>query len=225
MGGDERLSGFGAGSAITTLALFALYERIAPMTNASGGLSRCTRIHDTRKLLGCGRFGDLELRAQVNELYENAWLPRRDLEPLDYAADIEAQLGSIFTIVERIEKERQQEMERAGVSRPAENLVKTTPKNPNQAPGVDWLAKAVPRSPCGSAGKFPSDEFKCRRRTPPRAGRGIGCAAGLAGTLPWRRAGWLFPGPRFGSGDSARVCLADAEPAVLPALQIDGISG
>ena len=95
---------------------------------SADGSSRCTRIHDTRKLLGCGRFGDLSLRAQVNELYEKAWLPRRDLEPLDYAADIEAQLGSIFTIVERIEKERQQEMERADVSR----LRKTLSKPPQR---------------------------------------------------------------------------------------------
>ena len=74
------------------------------------------------------------------------------------AADIEARLGKIFTIVERIEEDRQEEMERAGESHPlraaagsdcvtasvaiapcastpsdpAENLVKTTPNNQNQ---------------------------------------------------------------------------------------------
>lgn len=31
-----------------------------------------------RQLLGDGRFGDLELREQVNELYEKAWLPLRN---------------------------------------------------------------------------------------------------------------------------------------------------
>ena len=29
-------------------------------------------------MLGYGRFGDLELRGQVNELYEKAWLPLRN---------------------------------------------------------------------------------------------------------------------------------------------------
>jgi hypothetical protein len=163
-----------------------------------------------RQLLGYGRFGDLELREQVNELYEKAWLPLRNhftpvmkliekqrigskvrkkydapatpcdrllncakvseetkaqlratraaLDPMDLAADIEARLGKIFTIVERIEEDRQEEMERAGESHPlraaagsdcvtasvaiapcastpsdpAENLVKTTPNNHNQ---------------------------------------------------------------------------------------------
>ena len=163
-----------------------------------------------RQLLGYGRFGDLELREQVNELYEKAWLPLRNhftpvmkliekqrtgskvrkkydtpatpcdrllacakvseetkaqlratraaLDPMDLAADIEARLGRIFTIVERIEEDRQEEMDRAGESHPqraaagadcvtasvaiapcastpsapAENLVKSTPKNQNQ---------------------------------------------------------------------------------------------
>ncbi len=143
-----------------------------------------------RQLLGCGRFGDLELREQVNELYEKAWLPLRNhftpvmklvekqrlgskirkkydtpatpcdrlltcakvseetkvqlrairaaLDPMDLAADIEARLGKLFTIVERIEEDRQEEMERAGESRPlraaagADRVVKTTRKNPNQ---------------------------------------------------------------------------------------------
>jgi hypothetical protein len=163
-----------------------------------------------RQLLGYGRFGDLELREQVNELYEKAWLPlrnhftpvmkliekqrtgskvrkkydtpatpcdrllacakvseetkiqlratRRGLDPMDLAADIEARLGRIFTIVERIEEDRLDEMARAGEpaprsgaagadcvsasvaaapyastpSAPAENLVKTTPQNQNQ---------------------------------------------------------------------------------------------
>jgi hypothetical protein len=123
-----------------------------------------------RQLLGYGRFGDLELREQVNELYEKAWLPLRNhftpvmkliekqrigskvrkkydtpatpcdrllncakvseetkdqlrvtraaLDPMDLAADIEARLEKIFTIVERIEEDRQEEMERAGESHP-----------------------------------------------------------------------------------------------------------
>jgi hypothetical protein len=57
---------------------------------------------------------------------------------MDLAADIEARLGKIFTIVELIEEDRQEEMERAGESHPlrgaagAENLVKTTSRNQNQ---------------------------------------------------------------------------------------------
>ena len=31
-----------------------------------------------RQLLGYGRFGDLELREQVNDFYEKAWLPLRN---------------------------------------------------------------------------------------------------------------------------------------------------
>lgn len=134
-----------------------------------------------RQLLGYGRFGDLELREQVNELYEKAWLPLRNhftpvmkriekqrigskvrkkydtpatpcdrllnctkvseeikdqlrvtraaLDPMDLAADIEARLGMIFTIVERIEEDRQEEMERAGESHP---LRKTLSKPPER---------------------------------------------------------------------------------------------
>ncbi len=162
-----------------------------------------------RQLLGYGRFGDIELREQVNELYEKAWLPLRNhftpvmkliekkrigskvrkkyatpttpcdrflncakvseetkvqlcatraaLDPMDLAADIEARLEKIFTIVERIEEDRQEEMERAGeshplggpqgrtalrlqpLSLPAPPLrppLRKTLSKPNQAPGV-----------------------------------------------------------------------------------------
>jgi hypothetical protein len=162
-----------------------------------------------RQLLGYGRFGDLELREQVNDLYEKAWLPLRNhftpvmkliekqrigskvrkrydtpatpcdrllgcakvsegtkaqlratraaLDPMTLAADLEARLGRIFAIVERIEEDRQDERERAGelpgvgtvgadaveapvapapcastASAPTETLVKTTLKNQNQ---------------------------------------------------------------------------------------------
>lgn len=163
-----------------------------------------------RQLLGYGRFGDLELREQVNDLYEKAWLPLRNhftpvmklvekqrtgskvhkkydtpatpcdrllacakigeetkirlrgiraaLDPMDLAADIETRLGRIFGLVDRIEEDRQDEMERAGeragpgtvradcVTAPVagapytstasaltEPLVKSTPKNQNQS--------------------------------------------------------------------------------------------
>lgn len=138
-------------------------------------------------MLGYGRFGDLELREQVNELYENAWLPLRNhftpvmkliekqrtgskvhkkyatpatpcdrllacakvseetkvqlratrsgLDPMDLAADIEARLGRIFAIVERIEEDRQDEMDRAGESHPLRKTLSNPPQR-NQAPGV-----------------------------------------------------------------------------------------
>lgn len=164
-----------------------------------------------RQLLGYGRYGDLKLREQVNDLYEHAWLPLRNhftpvmkliekqrtgskvrkkydtpatpcdrllacakvseetkiqlratrstLDPMTLAADIEARLKAIFTIVERIEEDRQDEIARAGSepsprsaavgadcvtasvacapfastpSAPTETLVKTTPNNQNQ---------------------------------------------------------------------------------------------
>ena len=82
---------------------------------------------------------------------------RADLDPMDLAADIEARLGRIFTVVAHIEEDRQDEIERAGeflgigtvgadsvtasvaiapcaftASAPTENLVKPTSKNQNQ---------------------------------------------------------------------------------------------
>jgi hypothetical protein len=156
--------------------------------------------------LGYGRFGGLDLRGQVDDLYEKAWLPLRNhftpvmkliekqrigskvhkrydtpatpcdrlmacakvseetktrlrtirasLDPMALAADIEARLGGIFAVVERLDEERQDEMERAGelpgigtvgadsvtapvagapyactASAPTEILAKPTPKN------------------------------------------------------------------------------------------------
>ena len=49
---------------------------------------------------------------------------------MDLAADIEARLGKIFTIVERIEEDRQEEMERAGEPHP---LGKTLSKPPQRS--------------------------------------------------------------------------------------------
>ena len=142
-----------------------------------------------RQLLGYGRFGDLELREQVNELYEKAWLPLRDhftpvmkliekqrigskvrkkydtpatpcdrllncakvseetkdqlrvtraaLDPMDLAADIEARLGKIFTIVERIEEDRQEEMERAGESHPLRKTLSKPPERTKTKPSAE----------------------------------------------------------------------------------------
>lgn len=153
-----------------------------------------------RQLLGYGRFGDLELREQVNELYEKAWLPLRNhftpvmkliekqrigskvrkkydtpatpcdrllncakvseetkaqlratraaLDPMDLAADIEARLGKIFTIVERIEEDRQEEMERAGESHPL-----------RAAAGSDCVTASVAIAPCASTPSDPAENL------------------------------------------------------------------
>lgn len=139
-----------------------------------------------RQLLGYGRFGDLELRSMVDELYEKAWLPMRNyftpvmklvekrrvgskvrkkydkpstpcdrllacpkvdegakeklrqtragLDPMGLADEVERRLAEIFDIVERIEDERWDEMERAG-ERPAR---------------PDCVAAPVAAAPCAS---------------------------------------------------------------------------
>jgi hypothetical protein len=119
-----------------------------------------------RQLLGYGRFGYLDLKKMVDELYEEAWLPLRNyftpvmklvekqrigskvqkkydkslspcdrllacekvseeskselrkkrtaLDSLTLSEDIEQRLKAIFEIVEWIEEERREEMDRAG---------------------------------------------------------------------------------------------------------------
>ncbi|MFN9821639.1 MAG: hypothetical protein ACK56K_13205, partial [Akkermansiaceae bacterium] len=42
---------------------------------------------------------------------------RSELDPLDLAGEVERKLGEIFRLVERIEEERWEEMERAGAPR------------------------------------------------------------------------------------------------------------
>lgn len=119
-----------------------------------------------RQLLGYGRYGDLDLKIMVDELYEKAWLPMRNyftpvmkllekqriggkvrnkydtlatpcdrllacpkvseeikaelhksrsaLDPMDLAEEVERRLAEIFSLAERIDEERWEEMERAG---------------------------------------------------------------------------------------------------------------
>ena len=82
------------------------------------------------RLLACAKVSE-ETKAQLRAT-------RCGLDPMDLADDIEARLGRIFTLVERIEEDRQEEMDRAGETHPqraaagAEKLVKTTPKTQNQ---------------------------------------------------------------------------------------------
>ena len=149
-----------------------------------------------RQLLGYGRFGDLELRGMVNELYGQAWLPLRNyftpvmkleekqriggkvrkkydkpatpcdrllacakvseetkrqlraaragLDPLTLAQDIEARLEEIFAIVERLEEDRQDEIQRAS-AHPAGGTV-----------GADCVAAAVAIAPFSSTPSAPT---------------------------------------------------------------------
>lgn len=165
-----------------------------------------------RQLLGYGRFGDLELREQVNELYEKAWLPLRNhftpvmklikkqrigskvrkkydtpatpcdrlltcakvseetkvqlrairaaLDPMDLAADIEARLRKIFTIVERLEEDRQEEMDRAGEPHPL-----------RAAAGADCVTASVANAPCASTPSAPAENLvktTPKKQNPPK---------------------------------------------------------
>ncbi len=157
-----------------------------------------------RQLLGYGRFGDLELRGMVEELYERAWLPLRNyftpvmklvgkqrvggkvrkkydkpatpgdrllacakvdeetkrqlraararLDPLELAQDIEARLERIFAIVERIEEDRQDEIQRAADHPPGGTV------------GADCVAAAVAPAPFAST---PSAPTATRFKSPP----------------------------------------------------------
>lgn len=150
-----------------------------------------------RQLLGYGRFGDLDLRVQVDELYEKAWLPLRNhftpvmkliekqriggkvhkrydtpatpcdrllacakvsgetktrlramraaLDPMDLAADIEARLGRIFAVVERLDEDRQDEMERAGELPGIASV------------GADSVTAPVAVAPCASTASAPTE--------------------------------------------------------------------
>ena len=83
------------------------------------------------RLLACAKVSE-ETKVQLRAT-------RRGLDPMDLAADIEARLARIFTLVERIEEDRQDEMDRAGKTHPQRKSLSTPPpKNPkpNQAPGV-----------------------------------------------------------------------------------------
>jgi hypothetical protein len=67
---------------------------------------------------------------------------------MDLAADIEARLGKIFTIVERIEEDRQEEMERAGESHPL-----------RAAAGADCVTASVAIAPCASTPSAPAENL------------------------------------------------------------------
>ena len=62
------------------------------------------------RLLACAKVSE-ETKAQLRAT-------RSALDPMDLAADIEARLARIFTLVERIEEDRQDEMNRAGETHP-----------------------------------------------------------------------------------------------------------
>ena len=152
-----------------------------------------------RQLLGYGRFGDLDLKMMVDELYEKAWLPMRNyftpvmkllekqriggkvrkkydtpatpcdrllacpkvsdeikaelrktrsaLDPMDLAEEVERRLEEIFSLAERIDEERWEEMERAG-------------ETPAKASGgLDCVAAAVAIAPCASTTSNPPENL------------------------------------------------------------------
>lgn len=165
-----------------------------------------------RQLLGYGRFGDLELRGMVDELYQEAWLPLRNhftpvmkleekqriggkvrkkydvpatpcdrllacakvseetkrllretragLDPLKLAQDVEARLERIFVVLERLEEDRQDEIERASAYPSGGTL------------GADCVAAAVaiapfastPSAPRGTTAKSPPNHQNQTKR-------------------------------------------------------------
>lgn len=158
-----------------------------------------------RQLLGYGRFGNPDLRAMVNDLYEKAWLPLRNhftpvmklvekqrvgtkvrkkydkpatpcdrllacakvpeetkarlrveraaLDPMELAEDIEARLAEIFAVVERVEEERREEMERAG------DLPASAPVGADCVPARVAIAPrtSTPSAPTGKIIRNPSN--------------------------------------------------------------------
>ena len=152
-----------------------------------------------RQLLGYGRFGDLDLKAMVDELYEKAWLPMRNyftpvmklvvkerigtkirksydkpatpcdrllacpkvsdevkeilretranLDPLSLAEEVEQRLSEIFKLVERIEEERWEEIERAG-EHPA-----------GASGGLDCVTAVVAPAPTACTTSSPPEEL------------------------------------------------------------------
>jgi len=153
-----------------------------------------------RQLLGYGRFGDLDLKNMVDELYEKAWLPMRnyftpvmklvskeriggkvrkkydkpvspcdrllacekvseaakkelrqkrsELDPIDLAEEVERRLSEIFRLVERIDEERWEEMERAGEVGGGEFSA-----------GLDCVAASVAPAPCASTPSNPAEKL------------------------------------------------------------------
>ncbi len=55
---------------------------------------------------------------------------------MDLNADIETRLGKIFTIVERIEEDRQEEMDRAGESHPLRKTLSKSPRKTKVKPSA-----------------------------------------------------------------------------------------
>ena len=67
---------------------------------------------------------------------------------MDFANDIEARQGRTFTLVERIEEDRQEEMERAGES----HLYRA-------AAGAAWVTASVAIAPCASTASAPAEKL------------------------------------------------------------------
>ncbi len=80
------------------------------------------------RLLACAKVS-AETKAQLHAT-------RAALDPMDLAADIEARLGKIFSIVERIEEDRQEEMERAGETHPQRKTLSKPPQRTKTKPST-----------------------------------------------------------------------------------------
>lgn len=158
-----------------------------------------------RQLLGYGRFGDLELRSMVNDLYEQAWLPLRNyftpvmkleekrriggkfhkkydkpatpcdrllacikvdgktkrrlrtaraaLDPFSLAEALEARLEQIFTLAERLDEDRQDEIQRAAAHPPGGPV------------GADYVTASVAIAPFAFTSSAPT---AVRAKSPPK---------------------------------------------------------
>ncbi|MFN9513735.1 MAG: hypothetical protein ACK57Z_12240 [Akkermansiaceae bacterium] len=74
-------------------------------------------------------------------------LKRSELDPLDLAGEVERRLGEIFRLVERIEEDRWEEMERAGEG-PGEFSV-----------GADFVAASDDPAPYASTPSTPTEKI------------------------------------------------------------------
>lgn len=90
------------------------------------------------RLLACAKVSE-ETKSQLRAT-------RAALDPMALAADIEARLGRIFVIVERIEEDRQDEIARAGEAMGGGGTV-----------GADCVAASVAGAPFASTPSAPTE--------------------------------------------------------------------
>ncbi|MFN9410635.1 MAG: hypothetical protein ACK6AY_15120, partial [Akkermansiaceae bacterium] len=91
------------------------------------------------RLLACEKVSEV-VKASLR-------LKRSELDPLDLAEEVERRLGEIFRLVERIEEDRWEEMERAGESRGEFSA------------GADFVAASVAPAPYASTTSTPTEKL------------------------------------------------------------------